>query len=247
MKKVVVCIGNYGSGKTEFAINYAMNQSQLGDKTVLIDLDIVNPFFRSAFQKQILAKNGVKLIASKCALEYSDMPVVSAEVNSAFDSHYDLVVFDVGGNETGARALGRYRRQFASLRESLEVLFVVNARRPMSLTVKDICGAIKNIQEAACHNITGIINNTNLGRDTVADLIVEGDKILRKVTEITGIPVKYFTAEEKIIEELARKHNSVCLGVPFTLKICTRPLWLDYKPDFAALQNDYCGDTRETE
>lgn len=230
-KKIRVLVGSYGCGKTELSLNLAVAAARRGEKTALVDLDIVNPFFRSGFHGEMLEKEKVHLITSEYTLEASDVPVVSPEVNAAFDDDYDTVIFDVGGDPVGATALGQYRHRFMRVPpEDLEILFIVNTRRPLTQTVEDIEEMLDKVQGCSRLAATALVNNTNLAGETDAGLLLEGQKILKRVSEDLGIPIKYFGVKETIYGDSKELLKECCEGEPIKINIYTRLGWLDYKP-----------------
>lgn len=230
-KKVRVLVGSYGCGKTELSLNLAVASARRGEKTALVDLDIVNPFFRSGFHGEMLKREQVHLITSEYTLEASDVPVVSPEVHAAFDSDYDTVIFDVGGDPVGATALGQYRSKFLRLPpEDLEVLFVVNTRRPLTQTAADIEEMLDKVQGCSRLPVTAFINNTNLAGETGADLLLEGQKILKRVSANRKIPIGYYGVKECIFQESEKMLREACEGEPIRIQIYARLEWLDYKP-----------------
>ena len=140
VKKMYVLIGNYGSGKTELALNFALQAAERGERTELLDLDMVNTYFRLTNPGTLARMKEIRLVSPNFAtsggVETLSLP---SEVQSAFDMDWDTVVFDVGGDAVGATALGRYHQDFMNLPEgALEVLNVVNIRRPLAGTVEKL-------------------------------------------------------------------------------------------------------------
>ena len=78
--RIKILVGHYGSGKTEIALNMALEMKNHFDQVALVDLDIVNPFFRSAEQGDVLKQAGVKLLAPTFALTGLDIPALPAEI-----------------------------------------------------------------------------------------------------------------------------------------------------------------------
>ncbi len=229
-KQYKVLVGSYGCGKTELSLNLAVQAAREGKKTALVDLDIVNPFFRSGFHGEMLKRENVHLIASEYTLEASDVPVVSPEVNAAFDSDYDTVIFDVGGDPVGATALGQYFHRFRRIPpENLEILFIVNTRRPLTQTKEDILDMLNKVHQCARLEITGLINNTNLAGESDLSLLEEGQEILADVSRETGIPVCYYGVKRALCIRDATQLSALA-GQPILLDIYTRLEWLDYKP-----------------
>ena len=230
-RKYYVMIGSYGSGKTELSLNLAIQNAMEKKRTALVDLDIVNPYFRSAFHGKLLEKNGVKLIASQYTLEASDVPVVTPEVLSAFDGSFDTVVFDVGGDPVGATALGQYHHRFQMLySEELEILFIVNTRRPLTQTAEEICEMLEKIQMTSRLKVTGLVNNTNLAAESDLGLLDEGQEILGQVSEYLKIPIRYYGVQKKLYREVDKNETKQYQGRPILLDLYTRLEWLDFVP-----------------
>ena len=170
MKDVKVLIGNYGSGKSELALNFAMQAAARGDRTELLDLDMVNTYFRLTERGKMVEQKEIRLGSPNFACSGIETLSLPAEVSSAFVLDWDTVIFDVGGDDVGATALGRYHRDFMALEPgALEVLNVVNIRRPLASTVEKIHRLQEGLQTHASLQITGMIYNTNLSTMTSAD------------------------------------------------------------------------------
>lgn len=219
MAKCYILAGNYGSGKTEIALNLSLAFSKKG-KTVLADMDIVNPYFRSAEHGKMLEANGIRLIAPTYANTLVDVPVISGEVFAAFS--YDYAVFDAGGDPVGTSVMGSISDHFAG--QEVRFYYVVNARRPLQKTADQVAGMLQLIQAKARMPITGLINNTNLARETTVEDLLFGREVCMEVAQKTGIPIAYTSGEEHILKEYAAKTGE---GSLFFLKIYTRPNWLD--------------------
>ena len=219
MARCIVLAGNYGSGKTEISLNLSIACSQKG-KTVLVDMDIVNPYFRSAEHKSMLAEKGIRLIAPTFANTAVDVPAISAEVFAAFS--YDYAVFDAGGDPVGASVLGSIRDRFEG--QELQFYYVVNARRPLQRTAEEIVGMMQLIEGKARMRVTALINNTNLARETTAEDLLFGRDICKEVSRLADVPVAFTSGEAHILEEYAKKAGDASL---LPLQIFTRPGWLD--------------------
>ena len=132
MGSYIILIGNYGSGKTEIALNLAVNAASAGKRTKVVDLDKVNDYFRMSDRVALLEEKKIDVVSPTYAGRGVTPVNMSAAVASAFAGDWDLVVFDVGGDAAGAMSLGRYHQDFAALPEgSLEVYDIVNVFRPM--------------------------------------------------------------------------------------------------------------------
>lgn len=195
---IVVFVGHFGSGKTEMAINYAINASKSNKSTVLIDLDIVNPFFRSSEVKDILHSNNIELISPNFVGTTSDVPSLPAKIQGVFEKTKSVVVFDVGGDKDGATALGRYKAYFD--KAGYDMFFVVNTRRPLTATANDILEYMEEIESHSRLKITGLISNTNLSYETTVPIIEEGIDIVREVSKKSNIPIKFISVPENLLD-----------------------------------------------
>lgn len=187
--KIYITVGHYGSGKTEFSVNFALSLAKTCEKVILVDLDIVNPYFRSNDVRALLEESGICVIAPDYAGTNVDIPALPPEVMRIFNEDNAAIVIDVGGDDDGAIALGRYKQFFDS--SNYEMNLVVNTRRPLSGTVEEIVEMKQNIEYASRLNVTSIIADTNLGTETTKEIIEEGYKITKEAAKQMNLPVKY--------------------------------------------------------
>lgn len=197
--RIQIITGHYGSGKTEFAVNLALKFAADGDKTALADLDIVNPYFRSAERRELLENNGIRVIATSFS-GVMDVPAVSPEVMAIFDDPSYRGVIDLGGDPEGARMLGRYEPQLA--REGYDLLCVVNANRPETNAPEKVLSYMEYIEMACRQKITGLVNNTHLCRETSAEDIIKGAELVREVSKLSGLPVVWHSVESKFVDQV---------------------------------------------
>jgi len=188
-KRINIFTGHFGSGKTEVAVNYAMEMAKHCEKTAIVDLDIVNPYFRTADAKEVLESNGILAIIPVYANTNVDVPALPSQINMIFEKKDYKAVFDVGGDDLGARVLARYHKNIIA--EDYEMFFVINTRRPMTDSVEKILVAMEEIQSSSKLKITGIINNTNVLQYTTKEDIEQGYEVIKKVSENTGIKIKF--------------------------------------------------------
>lgn len=207
--------GHFGSGKTETALNFAQKKAAEGKNVTIIDLDIVNPYFRTADAANILESMGIELIASEFANSNLDMPTVAPEVMSAFYKNDGTVIFDVGGDEDGAYALGQFRR---FLKDS-EMFFVVNTKRPMTSREKELEDMAHMIENASGLKITGIVNNTNLGAATDENTLMSDYKVISELSEKLGVPVVMHCGLPIALKNLPDKEKA------FEMKINIKMPW----------------------
>ncbi len=223
MKRYNIFAGNYGSGKTELSLNAAITLSGKG-ATVLADMDIVNPYFRSSESAAMLKQYGIRLISPPFAGTAVDVPALSAEVYAAFGSASEYAVFDAGGDPVGATALGGYKRYFEEVRDNLMFYYVVNARRPFQSNIRDAAAMLAQIEANSRLKIDALINNTNLANETTVDDLKFGEGMIAELSEATGIPVAFTSGTAEVLEAYKKQGYS---GETFEIKVYTRPEWLD--------------------
>lgn len=201
MKEYYVLIGNFGSGKTELSLNFALAGAKKG-QTVLVDLDIINPYFRSSERKELLQEANIRLISPVFAMTNVEVPSLRPDVYSAFVGEEGTTVFDVGGDPTGAIALGQYKPNFDAIpQEHLHVLYVINVNRPFSSDTEQVVTMLGQIQRCSRLNVTGLVNNANLAQQTSAQDLHRGYQLVKEVSEQTGIPVVYTSAMEPVLRD----------------------------------------------
>ena len=230
MKNVKVLIGNYGSGKSELALNFAMQAAARGDRTELLDLDMVNTYFRLTERGKMVEQKEIRLVSPNFACAGIETLSLPAEVASAFVLDWDSVIFDVGGDDVGSTALGRYHEDFMALEPgALEVLNVVNIRRPLSGTVEKILRLQEGMQIHGRLQITGMINNTNLSTMTSEQELWDGYLLLKEVSDLTGIPVAYTTGKKEFLDKfLAEGHDPKYIGTPIAIDMYMHRDWDSY-------------------
>ena len=199
--RLKIIIGAYGSGKSEISVNMAlaMRKSFPDDKVLLADLDIVNPFYRSADASKVLEENKIRLISPMYANSNVDAPVLSGEVYVIFDDESYRGVFDIGGEDMGATILGSMKTRLD--KSGADLLMAVNTRRPFTATADEIIMMASELTEASKMNITGFINNTNVLEDTKPEDIIEGERIVREVEQKTGIPLVMTTVMDGVMTD----------------------------------------------
>jgi hypothetical protein len=218
MKQVLVLIGNFGSGKTELALNLALRAADMG-KTLLIDIDLVNTYFRLTDRKKLIESRGIRLVSPNYAMANVEAMSLPAEVSSAFSMDWDTVIFDAAGDPGGATALGRYHADFAAVEPGvLNVYNVINVRRPMSGTAAKILSLMEELEQGSRLKMTGLINNSNLAELTSADDLWAGYGILKEISMSCGIPVSYTSGKAEILEQFLSKGPDMrFVGEPFEI------------------------------
>lgn len=229
LKKIYVFIGNFGSGKTELALNFALRAAKEG-RTELIDIDMVNTYFRLSERRELTETAEIRLVSPNFVSTNVETLSLPAEVSSAFHMDWETVIFDAGGDPAGATALGRFYEDFSALEPGrLEIYNVVNIRRPMSATADKIVSLMDDLMRSSRLQVTGIINNTNLARETGAGELRDGYGVLKEVSQRTGIPVAYTTGKKGILEAfLAEGHDPEYIGRPMEIDIYMHRDWETY-------------------
>ena len=199
LKGIVVVTGHFGAGKTNFAVNLAKKARAAGRKVTLIDLDIVNPYFRAADNKSELEAIGIKCIVPDFANTNVDIPVLPPDVYGAFEAYERepdiLTILDVGG-DNGAVALGLYRRFFDWY--GYDMLYCVNFFRPLTETAEDTLDSMRDVEDSSRMKITGLVNTSNLGDETtVSDIKGTADEFQR-LSELSGVPAVLTVALERL-------------------------------------------------
>ncbi len=200
-KRVTLFAGHYGSGKTNIAVNYALRLKKEGKSVKIADLDIVNPYFRTKDSAKELAAAGIELISPTFANTNVDLPALPAEVYSLMQNKEHFAVLDIGGDDRGAYALGRYR-DYILEENDYEMVFVANFYRPLTTTPEDALEVMREIEAACKLPFTAIINNSNLGNATTPEDIEKTDTLAKKLAEISALPLIFTTAREDIAESV---------------------------------------------
>lgn len=202
-KRLTVITGYFGSGKTEIALNYTMQMKKTEDKVALVDLDIVNPYFRSRDLRESLRKDyGIKVVCTEEEYMNADIPALSPEIYSVLQDKEWHTVVDLGGDDVGATALGMFSRYFKE--EPYEMIFVVNINRPFTSTKDGILRRMRAIEKASRLKITHLANNTHLGYETTEEDVLKGQAVTEEVSEETGLPIKFISGRRDILEKLPK-------------------------------------------
>ena len=194
IKRVTLFAGHYGSGKTNIAVNYALMLKRSGKDVAIADLDIVNPYFRTKDSKDLLETSGIKLISSEFANSNVDLPALPAETYRLVMQHDLYSVIDVGGDDRGALALGRYTPYILE-EGNYDMLFVANCYRPLTRTAAEALEVMREIEAAGGIPFTAIINNSNLGRETTPDDVISSRDFINELSRLSGLPVKFTSVD----------------------------------------------------
>lgn len=222
-KRYTVLTGNYGCGKTELAIALAMyiRQKKSG-RIVLVDMDIVNPYFRSAEQKEALNAAGIEVLMPAFAMSTVDIPVLPAEFASIFQSDFAHVIIDVGGDDTGATALGVYAPYIAPVRHEMNIMYVVNCFRPLCGDVGSITELFGLISKKARVKPDMLVNNSNLQEHTTAEDLIGTQSIVEEAALALNTPVGMVCGMARLRDELPEEMRDMY----FSFEPRMKPEWL---------------------
>lgn len=199
--RITIFAGHYGSGKTNLAVNYALQLKKTHTKTAIVDLDIVNPYFRTKDSLDDLNAAGIDIISSAYANTNLDVPSLPPETLRVFDDKQYYAAIDLGGDDRGATALGRYSGRL--LENEVSMLLVINCYRPLTSSVDDTITIMHEVENAARFRFTGIVNNSNLGSETSPKDILKSLPYANSISKVTGLPVLYTSVKEDLAETLS--------------------------------------------
>ena len=207
-KRLTLFAGHYGSGKTNIAVNYALLLAREGKKVCIADLDIVNPYFRTKDSAQVLEQAGIDLISPKFANSNVDLPALPAESYRLVQDKSTWGVMDIGGDDRGAYALGRFVPDVVA-ENDYRMAFVANSCRPLTRTPDDALEIMREIEAACGLKFTCIVNNTNLGRETTLQVLNDSLKYIETLCSLSGLPLWIYTAEHTVAAQLPRMNAPV--------------------------------------
>ena len=199
MKRVTLFAGHYGSGKTNIAVNYALKLRREGAAVKIADLDVVNPYFRTKDSAAELEQAGIELISPAFANSNVDLPALPQEVYSLVQNRGFYAIMDIGGDERGALALGRYRPYILE-ENNYEMIFVANFYRPLTRTAEQALEVMREIEAAGGIAFTAIVNNSNLGEETTADDILSTASEAEKLCALSGLPLLFTSVKADLAQ-----------------------------------------------
>ena len=200
-KRITLFTGHYGSGKTNIAVAYAKLLHSEGKRVTVADMDIVNPYFRTKDSIDEFRALGIDFVSSAYANTNVDLPALPSELYGVVENRERYAVLDIGGDDRGAYALGRFT-PFIKEENDYENLFVVNMYRPLTKTAEEAVEVMREIEAAGGLPVTAIVNNSNLGELTDAETVLESLSYAEKISALSGLPVKFTSARRDIAESL---------------------------------------------
>lgn len=207
-KRLTLFAGHYGSGKTNIAVNYALMLADEGKKVCIADLDIVNPYFRTKDSSEELEKAGVELISPQFANSNVDLPALPPESYKLVTDRKSYGIMDIGGDDRGAYALGRFVPQIKE-ENNFRLIFVANCYRPLTPTPREALEIMREIEAACGLSFTDIINNSNLGEETTAETVLASEQYINELSKISGLPIFAHTAVSDVAKEIKGKLDPV--------------------------------------
>ncbi len=217
-KRIRVIIGHYGSGKTEFSVNYAIALAKLSKRKVaLADLDVVNPYFRSRERFATMQAHGITVFSSQLGNNVNfDLPSLDAAILGPLQNEAYDVILDIGGDATGARILAQYREYLKP--GSFDVFAIVNTNRPETADCDGIIQHLRAIEVEIDAAITGIINNTHLLWDTTVEDVLRGQQIIEKVATQMAIPIVYIAAKRDVAKKLPTQITGTIMPIDMHMR-----------------------------
>ena len=222
MKRITVVVGHYGSGKTEFSLNYAIDLAKKGLKVALVDLDIANPYFRSREKQVFLEEMGIEVFSNSFGTDItSDLPALDSRIRAPLEDKSYTVVLDAGGDDSGARILIQYKKYLLD-KNDVELLCVINANRAETDTMEGALSHLDRIETETGLLVDGTINNTHMLRETRPEDILRGYELCKQIETEKGIPLKFSTYNVDI--ELNPEYPGMKL---YPINLYMRPHWID--------------------
>ena len=200
-KRLTLFAGHYGSGKTNIAVNFALHLAAEGKKVCIADLDIVNPYFRTKDSAKVLEEAGIHLVSPQFANSNVDLPALPAEAYRLVTDRATYGIMDIGGDDRGAYALGRYVPGILE-ENNYRMIFVANASRPLTRTPEDAMEVMREIEAACGLHFTDLVNNTNLGSLTTAETVLKSQEYMEKLSALSGLPIFMTTAKADVAAQL---------------------------------------------
>ena len=198
MHKVTVITGHYGSGKSNISTNLAMEAAKQGMKVTVVDLDIVNPYFRTADFADMFAENGIELIAPSYANTNLDIPALNFDIERIAATKNSHLIVDVGGDDDGAIALGRFSAALNSYGSELDMFYVINRYRYLTREPQEAVELMYKIETASRMKHTAIINNSNLGNDTDFETVESSLEYGMEIAKSVNLPVAFSTIPNRL-------------------------------------------------
>lgn len=216
LKNRIIVTGHFGCGKTEFALNLAFLLKETGQPVTIVDFDVVNPYFRTNDVKTELEAQGIQVVSPPYAGTNVDMPTLPPEFHQVFHRP-GYVLFDVGGDEDGARALGQFHAQLTA--QEYTMLYLANLRRPLTGAPEEIAENLRAVEQASRLKATGLVNSTNLSYLTQPETILDSIPAVERAGELTGLPVSFLSVKEEIARQLPEPYQKKIIPIAIRITV----------------------------
>ncbi len=209
--RLIIVIGAYGSGKSEYSVNLAKRIKESGSDVSLVDLDVVNPYFRSREVREKFKEDGILVVAPEGSYSHADLPMLSPRIMGEVQNESRAVILDVGGDPAGCRTLARYIQNIK--KRGYEMHYVVNTKRPSTQDKEGIIEMFNMLQNTSKLNITEIICNTNLMEYTTKEIVEEGIKIIEDAANELKVKFEHYLVldnyKDKVSDGILNKKRIV--------------------------------------
>ncbi|WP_040197874.1 P-loop NTPase [Candidatus Soleaferrea massiliensis] len=216
LNKLTIITGHYGSGKTNIAVNLALDLKKMGKEVILVDLDIVNPYFRSADFTEELEAKGIEVSAPVYANTNLDIPALTAAIGQAIVQREKYVIVDVGGDDAGAAALGRYSEDIMA--RDYNMFYVINRYRYLTRDAEEAAEILSEIELMGKVKATGILNNSNLSYETSVEDILSCAAYAEEVSQETGLPIAAHVIRKDLLAQCPLERT-------YGVDIFVKPVW----------------------
>ncbi|MBC8569241.1 P-loop NTPase [Zongyangia hominis] len=221
-KQLHIIVGHYGSGKTNFAVNLALELQKQGNQVALADMDIVNPYFRSADFTDMLTQKGIRVVTPPFANTNLDIPSVTAEIDALLELKDTHIILDIGGDDAGAAVLGRYSQKIKD-RGDYEILYVINRSRYLTQEADDTVQVLREIEMASRLKGTGLVNNTHLSEETTPEIVENSFAYADAIAQKTGLPILYTAVRRDLLPKIDAKGREL-----FPVDIYVKTPWQNF-------------------
>lgn len=220
IKPLTIVTGHYGCGKTNFSLNLAVELSKQGETVTLVDLDIVNPYFRTSDYGELLAEHQIHLVAPVFAHSNLDAPSLPAEMYAAFEQTQGHVIVDAGGDDAGATALGRFSKLIQA--RDYQMLYVINRFRPQTASPEEAAALLREVENASHLKATAVVQNSHLQGQTAKEDILSSLPYAREVCSLLSLPLFCTTVPAPLWSMFSEEEKTCGL---FPVEIFVRPPW----------------------
>ena len=219
MKRIVLFTGAFGSGKTEIAMQYALVQKQTHEQTVLVDLDLINPYFNVAAHTQALNAAGIETVVPHNAHNAAEIRTLTGRIGAVYRNRAAFGVTDLGGESAGAAVAGSLKNAIED-GGGAELWFCLNPFRPQTATTEDALAVVREVEAATRRQITGIVNNANMAFETAPEHLMAGEEAALALAKACCVPLVMHAGMQEIIAACGPLS-----GTPLVLTPANHPAW----------------------